>query len=116
MCNEILSAVAEGMMAKSFDKALRWYPGVQLLDGTRLPAGTSGAGDLLLQKLHATLSEEDRRPLLICNFLERLDEAVDLYPIFQALHANRRQIFIAVPHCYPIKLPEEQENVTIITL
>lgn len=116
MYQEILSAVPEGLLPKNFSKALHRSSGIQLLDGARLPAGTAGAGDLLLQKLYAMLSEEDYRPLLICSFLERLDEAVDLRPIFRALYASRRQIFIAVPHCCPIKLPEEQGNVTIIPI
>ena len=78
-----------------------------LLDGTQLPAGTSGTTNLLLAKLHDTLAKEDDRPLFVCNFLERLDEAVDLKTIFDALNATGRQVFIAVPHYYNIKLLEE---------
>ena len=78
-----------------------------LLDGTQLPAGTSGTTNLLLAKLHDTLAKEDDRPLFVCNFLERLDESVDLQPIFEALNATGRQIFIAAPHYYNMKQLEE---------
>ena len=50
-----------------------------------------------------TLKQKDDCPLFICNFLERLDEAVDLRSIFEALNATGRQVFIAVPHYYEIK-------------
>ena len=46
-----------------------------ILDGSRLLMGTSGASDLLLENLNATIAKKDARPLFICNFLERLDEA-----------------------------------------
>lgn len=88
----------------------------QILDGAELPAGTSGASDLLLAKLRDTLAKKDDRPLFLYNFLERLDQAVDLYPIFEALNAAGRQVLIAVPHYYGIKTLEETPNVTIITL
>ena len=78
-----------------------------LLDGTQLPAGTSGATNLLLAKLHDTLAKEVSRPIFVCNFLERLDEAVDLKSVFDTLTATGRQVFIAVPHYYNIKLLEE---------
>ncbi len=78
-----------------------------LLDGASLPEGTSGATNLLLAKLHDTLAKEDGRPLFVCNFLERLDEAVDLKSVFDTLTATGRQVFIAVPHYYNIKLLEE---------
>ena len=80
-----------------------------LLDGTQLPAGTSGATNLLLAKLHDTLVKEDDCPLFGCNFLERLDEAVDLQPIFEVLNATGRQVFIAVPHYYKIEKLEGKE-------
>lgn len=86
---------------------LNFRKNAHLLDGSRLHAGTSGTGDLLLEKLNATLAEEDDCPLFICNFLERLDEAIDLQPIWEALLATRRQIFIAVPHYYNVKQLEE---------
>ena len=41
------------------------------------------------------------------NFFERLDEAVDLQPITEALNATGRQVFIAVPHYYNMKQMEE---------
>lgn len=85
-----------------------------ILDGSQLPAGTSGAGDLLLQKLEDAPKQKDDRPLFICNFLERLDEAVDLRPIFEALNATGRQVFIAVPHYY--KMEEMNYGTAIHTL
>lgn len=86
---------------------LNFRKNAHLLDGSRLHAGTSGTGDLLLEKLNATLAKEDDCPLFICNFLERLDEAIDLQPIWEALLATGRQIFIAVPHYYNMKQLEE---------
>ena len=86
---------------------LNFRKNAHLLDGSRLHAGTSGTGDLLLEKLNATLAKEDDCPLFICNFLERLDEAIDLHPIWEALLATGRQIFIAVPHYYNTKQLEE---------
>lgn len=80
-----------------------------VLDGSRLPVGMSGASDLLLENLNATIAQKDARPLFICNFLERLDEAVDLQPIFEALNATGRQVFIAVPHYYKIEKLEGKE-------
>lgn len=74
-----------------------------VLDGSRLPVGTSSASDLLLKKINATIAQKDARSLFICNVLERLDEAVDLQPIFEVLNATGRQVFIAVPHYYEIK-------------
>ena len=72
-----------------------------------MPAGNSGTEDLLLEKLNATLEKEDDCPLFICDFLERLNEAIDLQPILEALLATRRQIFIAVPHDNNMKQLEE---------
>lgn len=74
-----------------------------ILSGSDLPAGFLGAGDLLLEKLGDVLAQEEDRPLFVYNFLERLDEAVDLRSIFEALNATGRQVFIAVPHYYEIK-------------
>ena len=76
-------------------------------DCSRLPAGISGASTLLLTKLRDALANEDGLPLFVCNFLERLDEGVDLQPIFEALNATGRQVFIAVPHYYENKILEE---------
>ncbi len=96
-------------LMKSFHKHhfLNFRNKAHIFDGSQLPAGTSGASDLLLEKLNATLAKEDDCPLFICNFLERLDEAIDLQPIWEALLATRRQIFIAVPHYYNTKQLEE---------
>lgn len=85
-----------------------------LLDGTQLPAGTSGATNLLLAKLHDTLAKVDDCPLFVCNFLERLDEAVDLKTIFDALNATGRQVFISVPHYYKINTLEKMPYDTAI--
>ena len=80
---------------------------IPILDGSRLPDGLDSASDLLLKKLRETIDKGDDRPLFVCNFLERLDEAVDLHPIFQTLNATGRQVFIAVPHYYEINTWEE---------
>ena len=85
-----------------------------LLDGTQLPAGTSGTTNLLLAKLHDALVKEDDCPLFVYNFLERLDETVDLKTIFDALNATGRQVFISVPHYYEIKSLEEMPYDTAI--
>lgn len=77
------------------------------IGSSHLTGGFAGEGDLWLTILRDALSESDDRPLFICNFLERLDEAVDLHPIFEALHAAGRQVFIAVPHYYNIEKLEE---------
>lgn len=74
-----------------------------ILDGSQLSVGFSGASDLLLKKLEDALAHKDDCPLFICGFLERLDEAVDLQPIFKALNATGRQAFIAVPHYYKME-------------
>lgn len=103
-------------LMKAFHKQrfLNFRNPAHLLDGSRLLDGLSGASDLLLEKLSDTLAIEDDRPLFICNFLERLDEATDLRPIFEALLANRRQVFIAVPYYY--KLEEMYRNTAVHTL
>lgn len=49
----------------------------------------------------------DTRQLYICNFLERLDEAVDLRPVLEAMKATGRQAFVAVPHYYSVTQLEE---------
>jgi hypothetical protein len=84
------------------------------VDGSRLPDGFDSASDLLLKKLRETTGKGDERPLFICGFLERLDEAVDLHPIFKALNATGRQVFIAVPHYYKINTWEELYHDTAI--
>lgn len=96
-------------LMKEFHKQrfLNFRNTAHLLDGVQLSEGTSGVGDLLLKKLRNALAIEDDRPLFIINFLERLDEAVDLQSIFEALNATGRQVFIAVPHYYQINALEE---------
>jgi hypothetical protein len=106
-------------LMKDFHKHrfLNFKNNTHILDGSRLSVGTSGASDLLLKKLEDTLAPKDARPLFICNLLERLDEAVDLQPIFEALNASGRQVFIAVPHYYKIeKLEGREYGATIHTL
>lgn len=125
MCKRILSAsvsVQEGMPSVVF----RFHPRINLLwgqnaehilrelagttpivDGSRLPDGFDSASDLLLKKLRETIDKEEDRPLFVCTFLERLDESVALRPIFDALNATGRQVFIAVPHYYIINTWEE---------
>ena len=67
----------------------------------------SESSEELLRKLRDALANEDDLPLFVCNFLERLDEAVDLQSIFEALNATGRQVFIVVPHYYEINTLEE---------
>ncbi len=74
-----------------------------ILNGAELSTGTSGASKLLLKKLEDTFKQKDDRPLFVFNFLERLDEAIDLQEAFEALDATGRQVFIAAPHYYEIK-------------
>ena len=91
-------------LIKTFHKHrfLNYRNSTHILDGSQLPAGTSGASELLLKRLEDTLKQRDDPPLFICNFLERLDEAVDLRPIFEALNATGQQVFIAIPPNYEI--------------
>ena len=132
MCIKILSAsvsVPGGADAVEF----QFHPGINILwgqnaehivrelagttpivDGSRLPDGFDSASDLLLKKLRETIDKGDDRPLFVCNFLERLDEAVNLHPIFQTLNATGRQVFIAVPHYYEINTWEELYHDTAI--
>ncbi len=86
-------------LQKRFHKQrfLRFRNNTHILDGSQLSAGTSGASDLLLNRLADALAQKDDRPLFICNFLERLDEAIELQSIFEALNAAGRQVFIVVP-------------------
>ena len=101
-------------MIKAFHKLrfLNFRNKTHVFDGSQLPTGTSGASDLLLKKLEDTLKQKDDCPLFICNFLERLDEAVALQPILEALTATGRQIFIAVPHYYNITALEKMPHDT----
>ena len=98
-------------LMKDFHKHrfLNFKNNTHILDGSRLSVGTSGASDLLLKKLNATIDQKDAHPLFIWNFMERLDEAVDLQPIFEALNATGRQVFIAVPYNYKIEKLEGKE-------
>ena len=99
-------------MIKAFHKYrfLNFRNKTHIFDGSQLPAGTSGANVLLLKKLGDTLAQKEDHPLFICNFLERLDESIDLQPIFKALIATGRQAFIAVPHYY--KMEEMHHDTT----
>ena len=87
-------------------------------DGNQVKRTQSlGEGDLILDGFYAFINavpeQEKGRPLFLCNFLERTDEAVDLQPVFDALLATERQIFIAVPQYYEIKLLEGMTYDTI---
>lgn len=103
-------------LMKKFHKQrfLNFRNNAHLLDGSRLPDGFTGASDLLLKELGDTLAQKNDRPLFIINFLERLDEAVALQPILEALTATGRQIFIAVPHYYNITALEKMPHDTTI--
>lgn len=103
-------------LVKDFHKQRYLYFGnaKHILDGSRLPAGISSASELLQEKLRDVLAQEDDRPLFIINFLERLDGAAHLQPIFEALLTTGRQAFIAVPHYYEIKTLEEMPYDTAI--
>ena len=85
-----------------------------ILDGAELPALTAGASDLLLAKLYAAAALPEKRPLFLYNFVERLDEAVELGPVFETLCATGRQVFVAVPHYYDATKLEDMPYVTII--
>lgn len=69
---------------------------------------------LFLQEAQRRSLLGDMRPLFLYSFLERLDETVDLHPIFNALTATGRQVFIAVPHSYQIKISEEMPYDTAV--
>lgn len=103
-------------LVKGFHKQrfLKFDSRTHIFNGSDLPAGFLGAGNLLLEKLGDVLAQEADRPLFVYNFLERLDEAVDLQHIFEALNATGRQVFIAVPHYYKIEKPEGKQYVTTV--
>ena len=106
--------IAQNVKAFHKQRFLNYDNRTHILDGSDLPAGFLGAGDLLLKKLGDALAQEDDRPLFVYNFLERLDESIDLQPIFEALLATGRQVFVAVPHYYKIeKLEGEEYGATI---
>lgn len=132
MCIKILSASVL-VPGRADAMELQFHPGINILwgqnaehivrelagitpivDGSRLPDGLDSASDLLLKKLYETIGKEDDRPLFVCSFLERLDEAVDLHPVFQSLKATGRQVFIAIPHYYKINTWEEEYHDTAI--
>lgn len=105
-------------LIKDFHKYrfLNYRKCTHIWDCAQLLVGISGASDLLLKKLRTVPDKKDAQPLFLCNFLERLDEAIDLQPLFKALLATGRQVFIAVPHYYEIKTLEEMPHVTIIRI
>lgn len=73
-----------------------------------------GESDLLLRAFYAFLqtlpTQDNKEPLLLRNFLERLDESVDLQPIFQALRTTGRQVFLIVSENYLIEKIEGKEG------
>lgn len=103
-------------IVKEFHKQrfLKFDNCTNIFDGSNISAGSLGAGNLLLEKLGDVLAQEDDRPLFVYNFLERLDEAVDLQPVFEALNATGRQVFIAVPHYYETEKMEGKQYVTTV--
>ncbi len=103
-------------LAKSFHKSrfLNFGKDTHILDGAKLPDGCFSAGDRLLEKARDILSQRDHRPLFVCNFLERLDEAIDRQAIFEEFFATGRQIFFAVPNCYIVDIREGKYHGTTI--
>ena len=45
----------------------------------------------------------DTRPIYVCNFFERLDEATDIAPFIDPLASLDRQVFVGVSNTYPIE-------------
>lgn len=86
-----------GQMVKAFHKqrCVHHQNRIHLLDGSSANGSTLGAGTWLLERLATTLMLGDGQPLFICNFLERLDEAVAAEPILEALANSGRQVFLA---------------------
>lgn len=77
-------------------------------DGARVERSLPlGENDLILDGFSAFIKsvsrQEKGRPLFLRNFLERLDEAVALQPIFDALRSTERQIFIVIPQYYKLE-------------
>lgn len=70
--------------------------------------------DLILYGFYTFLqvlpTQDNKGPLLLCNFLERLDESVDLQPISQALRTTGRQVFLVLTENYPIERIERKEG------
>lgn len=58
-------------------------------------------GDNVLLRLSDAVKEGDDRPLYIYGYFDRLDEAIDLTPVFDVLSTLGRQVFVAVCHGYP---------------
>lgn len=52
--------------------------------------------DSLLRFIRQATETADDRPLFITNLIDRIDEAIDLQPLFQALADTGRQVFISV--------------------
>lgn len=80
-----------------------------------------GESDETLRRFSVFLEETrlrsalgDIRPLFLYNFLERLDEAVDIGEILKALATIGRQVFIAASHSYQIKTLEDMPYDTAI--
>ena len=103
------------MCGQAFDGEVLCYGDeFYILDGAELPALTAGASDLLLAKLCEVAALPEKRQLFLYNFVERLDEAVELGPVFEMLCAAGRQVFVAVPRYYDTARLEEMPYVTII--
>lgn len=44
----------------------------------------------------------DNRPVFICDFFERLDEAIDVRSVFEELNLSGRKVFVSVGENYPV--------------
>lgn len=58
---------------------------------------------------------EDNRPIFIYDYFDRIDEAIDVTPIFDRLSSLGRQVFISVCAGYPCEKMENQ-NVQIVKM
>ena len=81
--------------AKNTDCSNRLDGSNPLPDHTLLSESDRLIASLLCFIRRATEQAEDR-PLLITNLLDRIDEATDLHPLFQALAQTGQQTFFAV--------------------
>lgn len=105
------------IVVKAMERELRKEGCV--FNGTeRSRSSTAGEGGALMGEFYGFLESIPRKgrgsPLLLCNFLERLDEAADYHGIFSALAETGRQVFIAIPAAHAVKVPEELPCVTFI--
>ena len=62
----------------------------------------SDNSDVLIKSADISSCEDDR-PIFIYDYFDRLDEAIDITPIFNKLSSLGRQVFISVCSNYPIE-------------